>query len=256
MSEYRAFTFSDIKHGSGSDVDDLRISGIYAIQNDVSGHRYVGSSARMLVRARTHLKELVRGDHHCSHLQNAVNKYGIDAFSFLILEIVRETEELQSVEQKWIDDCGYYNTAKSSRGPVGVKLNLSSEERKRRSDRAKAMNAGRTADEVRRVTTLASAARLEMGVSPETREKLSKAMVGRVFSATHKENIKGALKRDPRHKQRQVSAAQRAIVVRSGWSDERRKEWREKISQSRKGVPLSAEHRAKISIGLRTHFDT
>lgn len=256
MNQTSSFAFLGIRYGSKVNVDALRVSGVYAIQNNTNGHRYVGSSARILVRARVHLKELTRGDHHCSHLQNAVNKYGIGAFSFLILEVVRETEELQNVEQKWINECGYYNTAKSSRGPVGVKLDLSSEERKRRSDRAKAMNAGRTADEVRRVTAMASAARLEMGVSLETRKRLSEAMAGRVFSTAHKENIKEALRRDPRHRERQIAAVQKINEVRAGWSEERRKEWREKISQSRKGVPLSAEHRAKISSGLRAHFDT
>lgn len=242
MNETSSFAFLGIRYGSKVNVDALRVSGVYAIQNNTNGHRYVGSSARILVRARVHLKELTRGDHHCSHLQNAVNKYGIAAFSFLILEVVSDPTELQNVEQKWINECGYYNTAKSSRGPVGIKHDLSLEERKRRSDRAKKMNANRTADEIRRVTAKATAVRLEKGVSLETRKRLSEAMAGRVFSTAHKENIKEALRRDPRHRERQIAAVQKMNEVRAGWSEERHKEWRAKISRARKGLSLSVRN--------------
>ena len=57
---------------------------------------------------------LVRGDHHCIYLQNAWNKYGKEAFEFIILEycseellLLREDYYLKDYKGKFSDN--FYN---------------------------------------------------------------------------------------------------------------------------------------------------
>jgi group I intron endonuclease len=78
-------------------------TGVYVIANQVNGKLYVGSSAQSFaVRFRQHRSQLRRGIHHSRHLQAAWNKYGEDAFEFLV---VCETSPEQAVamEQVYMD---------------------------------------------------------------------------------------------------------------------------------------------------------
>ena len=66
-----------------------KISGIYKIINKVNGKYYVGSTTQLYTsrsRWNNHKQALIRGNHRNSHLQNAWNKYGPDAFEFIIIE--------------------------------------------------------------------------------------------------------------------------------------------------------------------------
>ncbi|MBF1054549.1 MAG: GIY-YIG nuclease family protein, partial [Parvimonas sp.] len=62
------------------------ISCIYEIRNKINNKVYIGSTIDFKQRKATHLKELRRGKHANSHLQNAWNKYGEDNFIFKIIE--------------------------------------------------------------------------------------------------------------------------------------------------------------------------
>lgn len=69
----------------GMDIDDgdCTKSGIYSVTNLINGKRYIGKSeSNVLYRLNMHK------NHHKSnrHLQDAINKYGIDNFRFEILE--------------------------------------------------------------------------------------------------------------------------------------------------------------------------
>lgn len=61
-------------------------SGIYLIRCDVNGRVYIGSAKNLDRRLYEHRRELRQGKHCNGRLQNAFNKYGEAAFSFLILE--------------------------------------------------------------------------------------------------------------------------------------------------------------------------
>lgn len=61
-------------------------SGIYKIEHVTSGRVYVGSSVNIASRRRHHLGNLRRGSHFNVKLQNAWNKYGEQAFAFILIE--------------------------------------------------------------------------------------------------------------------------------------------------------------------------
>jgi len=77
------------------------IQGIYQIRNLQNGKVYIGSSKNIFTRWKRHLSNLKNKNHPNSHLQSSFNKYGINNFSFEILE---ETNELIKREQFYIDN--------------------------------------------------------------------------------------------------------------------------------------------------------
>lgn len=82
--------------------------GIYLITNLVNNKVYVGSSVDLLKRYKEHEYYLKKNKHHNMHLQRAWDKYGENNFSFSILEIVFEKNELIEREQYWMD---FYNVS-------------------------------------------------------------------------------------------------------------------------------------------------
>ena len=79
-----------------------KISGIYAIICSANGGFYSGSSNNITSRKNTHFSTLKRNKHHCSHLQNAYNKYGEGTFFFIICEECPK-DQLLIIEQKYLD---------------------------------------------------------------------------------------------------------------------------------------------------------
>lgn len=99
--------------------------GIYVIRNTVNGKVYVGSSANVKERFRTHRKQLRANRHPNAHLQSAWQAYGESSFRFEIVENVSDYSKLIQREQAWMDSLGStipatgYNMrpfAESSRG--------------------------------------------------------------------------------------------------------------------------------------------
>ena len=80
---------------------------IYIIRNVVDQKFYVGSTANMRERFRTHRNKLRRGVHHCHHLQAAWAKYGEDVFKFEVVEKLPEGAtyaDLQEAEDSWLKE--------------------------------------------------------------------------------------------------------------------------------------------------------
>ena len=77
---------------------------IYKIMNTVNGKFYIGSTGCMRQRMSCHQARLRKNMHHCSHLQNAWNKYGRDAFDFVVVEEVPSIEELSAAEDRWLQE--------------------------------------------------------------------------------------------------------------------------------------------------------
>lgn len=60
--------------------------GIYCIENMVNGKKYVGQSVNLKDRLYGHKTKLKHNKHKNRHLQFAVNKYGLENFTFNIIE--------------------------------------------------------------------------------------------------------------------------------------------------------------------------
>lgn len=74
---------------------------VYEILNKLDGKYYIGSSINVEKRKNTHFKLLVNGTHPNTYLQNAVNKYGINNFEFLILQECN-INDVRTVEEYYI----------------------------------------------------------------------------------------------------------------------------------------------------------
>lgn len=76
------------------------MTGIYKITNTINGDCYIGSSKDIEHRWKQHLYlSQKQGKHYEYHLYRALRKYGIENFSFSVLELCKE-EQLIELEQK------------------------------------------------------------------------------------------------------------------------------------------------------------
>lgn len=146
-------------------------SGIYKIENILTGKYYVGSAINIKKRWREHINKLRRGTHENDHLQKAFNKYGEDAFNFEVLEFALFPEDLVPLEQKYIDELNpEYNLCPTAGSSLGVKR---SEEFKLKVSEA---NKGKhPSEETKRKLSESSKGKT---LSEETKRKLSEAHKG------------------------------------------------------------------------------
>ena len=96
-------------------------SGIYQIENQINGKRYIGSAVNIRYRWVRHLNDLRRGEHHNRHLQRAFNKYGEATFVFKVLEETK-LESLIGREQRYFDTLNpEYNISPTAGSSLGVR---------------------------------------------------------------------------------------------------------------------------------------
>lgn len=100
--------------------------GVYIIKNKMSNKVYVGSTYNFKKRYNEHFKDLIANRHDNQHLQNAVNKYGIDNFIFEIIEYVDDKSALLEREQHYINTLNAvnegYNICPIAGSPRGRKV--------------------------------------------------------------------------------------------------------------------------------------
>lgn len=78
-----------------------KLIGIYCIKNKVNSKKYIGQSNDIYARWYNHKYCLNNNRHGNSYLQNAWNKYGEDNFDFIILELCDESD-IDKREQYYI----------------------------------------------------------------------------------------------------------------------------------------------------------
>lgn len=76
--------------------------GIYKIINVVNNKFYVGSAVNLSRRKTRHFSELRTGKHNNRHLQAAWNKYGEEAFVFVVIKEIQDKTQLLSAENDWL----------------------------------------------------------------------------------------------------------------------------------------------------------
>ncbi|QNR65503.1 GIY-YIG nuclease family protein [Paenibacillus peoriae] len=77
--------------------------GIYCITNTINNRKYIGSSHKIFSRWKEHIRNLQYGMHHSYKLQEDWKRYGLNDFSFTILQVVENKKKLKLIEQDWID---------------------------------------------------------------------------------------------------------------------------------------------------------
>ncbi len=93
-------------------------SGIYKIS--IKNKTYIGSATSLYHRKHRHLHDLKKSKHYNRKMQNYFNKYGIENFSFDIIEYC-EKEFLLSREQYFIDTQNpFFNICKIAGNTKGV----------------------------------------------------------------------------------------------------------------------------------------
>jgi group I intron endonuclease len=126
---------------------------------------YIGSSVNMAKRWVKHKHELRKGTHHCQPLLRAAAKYGVNAFSFEVIQFVDNLDKLIPCEQQWIDLFRpAYNTCPTAGSARGVKRSVNT-----RQKLSAALTGNQNATGVTR--------------SDETRQKLSTRAKTRTYSA-------------------------------------------------------------------------
>lgn len=85
-----------------NNYDDLKLKGVYIILNTINRKYYVGSTnVSFQDRFKHHYIALNNNKHKNLHLQAAWNKYGEDAFVFIIYKTL--TENIREIEQYYLD---------------------------------------------------------------------------------------------------------------------------------------------------------
>ena len=78
--------------------------GIYKIINVINNKFYVGSAVDLKRRKTRHFSELRTGKHNNRYLQASWNKYGEQAFVFVIVEELNPEADLLVAENVWLKE--------------------------------------------------------------------------------------------------------------------------------------------------------
>ena len=160
------------------------------LRHVVTGKRYVGRAKYFRSRMASHTSKLRRDLHHCSYLQNAVNKYGLGAFEFVIVEVLPSTEHEEREGyylRLWKGKDTLYNASDKTGGGPSF---LTEETKARMSKSALEMAPEVRARVVFSVKNMSAESRarvtgshLNVPHTEETKVKMSKAHMGKKASA-------------------------------------------------------------------------
>lgn len=123
------------------------ITGIYKIQNNINQKNYIGQSKNIEMRWKQHIYSAEAGSQYPIH--RALRKYGVENFSFSILEECK-TSELNNKEIEWISKLNSYEEGYNcTRGGDGY-LQIDYDQI------LSLWNEGRGAKEISEITSIAS----------------------------------------------------------------------------------------------------
>lgn len=183
--------------------------GIYKIENLVNHKVYIGKSTHIKQRFQEHFSELNKNKHKNKYLQSSWNKYGVNNFSFEIIEECSK-ELLNEKEKIWIEHYGGANSKQTYNYTFGG-------------------DGGNWNDEMKMKASIRQKGKVNNGLrnydrtNPEYRKHLSKVLLGKKKTKEHAKHI---------------SEGRKGIVFTE--------EQKRKISNSKKGVSTSLKGRKKM----------
>lgn len=152
--------------------------GIYMIKNKINEKVYIGKTEESFKRRWWHHSGLLKGNyHHNIHLQRAWNKYGEENFEFIILQICNESDDINKLEQEYIEKYNSFNSGyNQTLGGEGALGNRLSDESKRLIGEKNKINmTGKKHTE-------------------KTKKKMSEVHKGYIKSKEHRKNLSESLK--------------------------------------------------------------
>ena len=177
------------------------MTGIYIIEHEESGKKYIGSAIDIDERFSNHVWSLDSGRHCNIHLQNAWDKYAVGAFKWYKF-IECAPEDLIYIEQRTIDYFtdvlgwdSLYNISPNAGSTLG---RFHSDETKRKiGEKSKGRWSGRThTEETKRKISIANIGKNKgKTMSEECRRKQSLNRRGKTFTEEHKAKISAGLKK-------------------------------------------------------------
>ena len=155
----------------------MKKSGIYQIVNETNGKYYIGSSKDIKNRWRQWRNSFKKEMKYKSPLQMAVRKYGIENFTFIIIEECKPTKEILEIRENYYFETlkPEYNILKKAYSNVGYNHTTEAKEKIRRA------NVGKT-------------------LSNDTRQKIRTANIGKKFSDITKQKLRTAWAVNPKRK--------------------------------------------------------
>lgn len=161
---------------------------VYLVTNKINGKRYVGQTSQSLQR-RWNRHKSPMNHRRSSYLFNVICKYGANVFEVKPLVIVGTKQEMDYYEQELIKIWDLrnpnkgYNLTDGGGGMLGFKL--SEETKQKMSQHVKSEQHCLRISEAKK----GNKSRLGMSHTEETKIKMSKAALGRVFSKEHRRNL-------------------------------------------------------------------
>lgn len=157
-------------------------AGIYIIYNELDSKFYIGSTANLHKRKRSHFNNVKHGTHRNIHFQRAVDKYGVSNFKIYLIEHVNvsnlDTKEqvnslILSREQYYMDLLGAiefgYNICPTAGNSTGKIVSEETREKIR-----KIRMGSKHTPEARENIRIASAKRVGTKKAPHTEESKTK----------------------------------------------------------------------------------
>ncbi len=161
-------------------------SGIYGIRSISHPDRiYIGSSIDIKKRWRRHIEALEKRKHHSSQMQYHYNKYGEGDFVFEVI-LKCDIADLIKTEQLFLDIYRpYFNVCRFAGSSLGIKHSKESIEKMRSAQKNRAPISEDTREKISR-------AGIGRSPSDETRKKISESNKGKCFSKTTRQKMSKA----------------------------------------------------------------
>jgi group I intron endonuclease len=156
---------------------------IYKFTHIESGRSYIGQTIQDPNRRRLEHIAASRHSPKSYHFHNAINKYGIEAFTFEVISQASSIDELNLLEAKFIEEFDSINNGFNIRSGGGNKTH-NADSLARMSEAQKAAHARRSAEGKDGGWTRADGGGMQgKKHSNEAKQKMSKAAKGRIITA-------------------------------------------------------------------------